>query len=200
MNSILITGGSRGIGRATAVLCGARGWSVTFNYREDSTAAQQTVLAVESSGAHCQAVKADITQEREVVSLFDAAEGNFGVVTGVVLNAGVVAPSMELADMSGARLANTFAVNVYGTFLCAREAARRMSIKRGGTGGSIVIVSSVASRIGSPFEYIDYAAGKAALDTLGLGLSKELAQEGVAGKRGSPGHHRYADSRKRRAA
>jgi len=123
--------------------------------------------------------RGDVTVEAEVASLFDAAESKLGRLDGVVINAGIVAPSLQLADMSSERLKRMFEVNVYGAYLCARESARRLSTDHGGEGGSIVLVSSAASRLGSPFEYIDYAGSKAAVDTLTIGLSKELGKQGV---------------------
>jgi NAD(P)-dependent dehydrogenase (short-subunit alcohol dehydrogenase family) len=179
MKSILITGGSRGIGRATAIHCGARQWSVAVNYVRDSGAAEQTVAAARAAGGNAVAVHGDVTVEKDVLAMFDAAEAAFGRLDGVVVNAGIVAPSLQLADMTSDRLRRVFEVNVYGAYLCAREAARRLSKDRGGKGGSIVLVSSIAARLGAPFEYIDYAGSKAALDTLAIGLAKELAPQGV---------------------
>jgi NAD(P)-dependent dehydrogenase (short-subunit alcohol dehydrogenase family) len=124
-------------------------------------------------------LKGDVTVEAEVVSMFDAAAAERGLLDGVVINAGIVAPSSPLAEMDGARLKRMFEVNVYGAYLCARESARRLSKDRGGRGGSVVLVSSAASRLGSPFEYVDYAGSKAALDTLAIGLAKELGPQGV---------------------
>jgi NAD(P)-dependent dehydrogenase (short-subunit alcohol dehydrogenase family) len=179
MKSILITGGSRGIGRATAIHCGSRQWSVAVNYVRDSGAAEQTVSAVTAVGGHAVAVPGDVTVESDVVAMFDAAEAAFGRLDGVVVNAGIVAPSLQLADMTSDRLRRVFELNVYGAYLCAREAARRLSKDRGGKGGSIVLVSSIAARLGAPFEYVDYAGSKAAVDTLAIGLAKELAPQGV---------------------
>jgi NAD(P)-dependent dehydrogenase (short-subunit alcohol dehydrogenase family) len=179
MNNILITGASRGIGRATAVLCGARGWGVAINYLQDSVAAEDTARVLEAAGGKAVTSKGDVTVETDVISMFDAAESKLGRLDGVVINAGIVAPSLQLADMTSERLRRMFEVNVYGAFLCARESARRLSTDRGGKGGSIVLVSSAASRLGSPFEYIDYAGSKAAVDTLTIGLAKELGKQGV---------------------
>jgi NAD(P)-dependent dehydrogenase (short-subunit alcohol dehydrogenase family) len=179
MKHILITGAGRGIGRATALLCAARGWSVTVNFVRDEAAALDTVRAVESRGGRAAAVRADVAMEADVVALFAAAEATLGPLEGVVINAGIVAPSLPLADMPAARLKRMFEVNVYGAYLCARESARRLSRDRGGRGGSVVLVSSAASRLGSPFEFVDYAGSKAALDTLAIGLGKELGAQGV---------------------
>ena len=179
MKHILVTGASRGIGRATSLLCAARGWSVVVNYVRDEAAAGQTVRAIEAAGGQGLAVRGDVASEEDVVALFAAGVRRFGPLDGVVVNAGVVAPAQQLADMTAARLRRMFDVNVYGAFLCAREAARHLSTARGGRGGSIVLVSSGATRQGSPGQYVDYAGSKAPLDTLALGLSKELGPQGV---------------------
>ncbi len=179
MKNILVTGASRGIGRATAILCGTKGWSVAINYLQDRAAAEVTAQFVRAAGGIARTVRGDVTREPDVASMFEAADAMLGRLDGVVINAGVVAPSLQLADMTSERLKRMFEVNVYGTYLCAREAARRLSTDRGGKGGSVVFVSSAASRIGSPNEYVDYAGSKAAVDTLTIGLSKELGSRGV---------------------
>jgi NAD(P)-dependent dehydrogenase (short-subunit alcohol dehydrogenase family) len=179
MKRILITGASRGIGRATAIRCGANGWSVAINYLSDHAAAAETARAVEAAGGKASIVRGDVIEEADVHAVFDGAERALGPLDGVVINAGILAPSQQLADMSSERLRRMFGVNIYGAFLCARESARRLPRDRGGAGGSIVLVSSVASRLGGPFEFTDYAASKGALDTLTIGLSKELARQGV---------------------
>ena len=179
MKTVLITGGTRGIGRATALLCAANGWSVALNYVRDELAAGQTVRDVQGAGGKAAAFRGDVAVEADVVAVFEAAESTFGRLDGVVINAGIVAPSLPLAEIDAARLKRMLEVNVYGAYLCARESARRLSADRGGGGGSVVLVSSAASRLGSPFEYVDYAGSKAALDTLAIGLAKELAQQGV---------------------
>lgn len=179
MKSVLITGGGRGIGRATALRCAEDGWSVGINYQSDAASAEYTAAGVRARKSAAVTVRANVESEADVIAMFDAIAGKFGGLDGVVINAGVVAPSMSLADMSEARLRRTFDINILGAFLCAREAARRLSKDRGGRGGSIVLVSSAAARLGSPMEYVDYAASKAALDTLTIGLSKELGPQGV---------------------
>lgn len=179
MKTILITGASRGIGRATAVLAGGKGWSVGINYAADERAAENTAEAVRGAGGRAAVLKGDVASEADVVSAFDAAEARLGPLDGVVVNAGIVAPFLPLAEMGADRLRRMFEVNVLGAYLCAREGARRLGRDRGGRGGSIVLVSSTAARLGSPFEYVDYAGSKAALDTLAVGLAKELAPQGV---------------------
>lgn len=178
-HAVLITGASRGIGRATARLAGAKGWSVGVNFLGNSDAAERTVAAVEALGGRAIAIQGDVSVEAEVISMFRIAENAFGLLDGFVNNAGIVAPSLPLAEMSADRLRHVFDVNVYGAYLCAREAARYLAKSRNGKGGAIVNVSSAASRLGSPFEYVDYAGSKGAIDTLTLGLAKELGPEGV---------------------
>jgi NAD(P)-dependent dehydrogenase (short-subunit alcohol dehydrogenase family) len=177
--TILITGGGRGIGRATALLAAANAWSVAITYVEDATAAEETATAVERLGGKSIALRGDVSDEADVIAMFDEAEKRLGKLDGVVVNAGIVAPPSPLADMDAHRLRRIFDVNVFGAYLCARQAARVLPRDRGGKGGSIVLISSAAVRIGSPFEYVDYAGSKAAMDTLAIGLSKELAGQGV---------------------
>ncbi|AMP36806.1 MULTISPECIES: SDR family oxidoreductase [Ralstonia solanacearum species complex] len=177
--TIVITGGSRGIGRATAVLCAQRGWSVAIQYRGNRQAADETLGLVDQAGGQALAVQGDVSSEPDVMALFDAAQDRFGALHGVVNNAGIVAPAQDVADMSAQRLRTMFETNVLGAFLVAREAARRLSTARGGAGGSLVNVSSAAARLGSPHEYVDYAASKGAVDTMTLGLARELGREGV---------------------
>ncbi|MBM6595799.1 SDR family oxidoreductase [Microvirga pudoricolor] len=177
--TILVTGGSRGIGRSTAILAAAQGWSVGVNYLADREAAEEVVQRAEQAGGRAVVVQGDVAVEADVLAMFDRTESTLGRLDGVVVNAGIVAPPLPLADMSAERMRRIFEVNVLGAYLCAREAARRLSMSRGGRGGSIVNVSSVAARIGSPFEYVDYAGSKAAVDTLTLGLAKELGPDGV---------------------
>jgi NAD(P)-dependent dehydrogenase (short-subunit alcohol dehydrogenase family) len=177
--TVLITGGSRGIGRASARLLGARGWSVGVNYARDLAAAQEAVAEVERGGGRAVAIEGDVANEADVIAMFDVVEQTFGRLDALVNNAGIVAPSSQLADMDLARLKRIFDVNVLGAYLCAREAARRMSTDRGGAGGVIVNVSSAAARLGSPNEYVDYAGSKGAVDTMTLGLAKEIGPQGV---------------------
>jgi NAD(P)-dependent dehydrogenase (short-subunit alcohol dehydrogenase family) len=179
MTAIVITGGSRGIGRATALLAAERGWSVAIGYIGDEAAAARTADVVAARGGRAITVRGDVAVEADVVALFDQAQAAFGQLDGAVVNAGVVADAAPLMDMSAERLKRLFDINILGAYLTAREAARRMATDRGGRGGSIVVVSSVAARLGSPFEYVDYAGSKAATDTLAIGLSKELGGQGV---------------------
>ena len=179
MQTVLITGGGRGIGRATALALAAKGCSVALSYVSDAGAANRTVAEIETLGGKGAALKGDVSNEGDVVAMFAEAAQRLGALDGVVINAGIVAPSMPLAEMSAARLKRMFDINVLGAYLCAREAARALSRDSGGQGGAIVLVSSAAARLGSPFEYVDYAGSKAALDTLTIGLAKELAPQGV---------------------
>jgi NAD(P)-dependent dehydrogenase (short-subunit alcohol dehydrogenase family) len=177
--ALLITGASRGIGRACALLAAENGWSVGVNYREDAKAADAVVETIARSGGRAVALKGDVSVEADAIGMFDAAANALGPLTAVVANAGIVAPAARLAEMSAARMRRVVEVNVLGALLTAREAARRLAKSSGGAGGSIVLISSVAARLGSPNLYIDYAASKGAVDTLTLGLAKELGPEGV---------------------
>jgi NAD(P)-dependent dehydrogenase (short-subunit alcohol dehydrogenase family) len=177
--TILVTGGSRGIGRAASILAAKRGWAVAVNYVRDRQAAEAVVAEADRLGARAKAFAGDVARESDIVALFDAAMREFDALDGVVVNAGVVAPTAPLVDMSAERMRRVFEVNVLGALLTAREAARRMIRSRGGRGGSIVLISSAAARLGSPDLYVDYAASKGAIDTLTLSLAKELGREGV---------------------
>ena len=176
---VLVTGGSRGIGAATARLAAQRGWSVAVNYSSNEAAAQQVVQAVREAGRRAIAVQADVADEAQVVRMFEEVDAKLGRLTDLVNNAGVVDMAARVDEMSGARLQRMFGINVIGTILCAREAVRRMSTRHGGPGGAIVNVSSAASRLGSPSQYVDYASAKGAVDAFTLGLAKEVAAEGI---------------------
>jgi NAD(P)-dependent dehydrogenase (short-subunit alcohol dehydrogenase family) len=180
MNRVLVvTGGSRGIGAATALLAAQRGYSVCVNYRQNREAAERVVKTIEATGAKAVAVVGDVAVETDVVRLFETCDEVLGSPVGLVNNAGILETQMRVETMDAARLHRIFATNVIGSFLCAREAVRRMSTKRGGAGGAIVNISSGASRLGSPGEYVDYAASKGAIDTLTIGLAREVAEEGI---------------------
>lgn len=176
---IVITGGGRGIGAATCRLAARQGYSVCVNYRQDRTAAEGVVTAIEAGGGHAIAVAADVAVEADVTRLFAIVDDTLGPLTALVNNAGILATQMRVDSMDAARLHRIFATNAVGSFLCAREAVRRMSTKYGGHGGAIVNVSSAAARLGSPGEYVDYAASKGAVDTLTIGLAREVAGEGI---------------------
>ncbi len=192
MKSFLVTGGGRGIGRETALLLADADAFVTINYRSDAAAAEATLADVRSRGGDGALVPGDVADEDDVRRMFDVAAGDGRGLDGVVANAGIVATSMPLAEMGVARLERMFAVNVLGAYLCGREVARRMPRSRGGRGGSLVFVSSAASRLGSPFEFVDYAGSKGAVDTLTIGLAKELGPDGVRVNAVRPGLIRTA--------
>lgn len=176
---LLVTGGGRGIGAATARLAARQGWSVVVNYARDSLAADEVVRAIRAEGGQAMSVQADVSDEGQVVTLFERIDARFGRLTGLVNNAGVVDVSARVDQMDAQRLHRMFDINVIGPMLCAREAVRRMSTLHGGGGGAIVNVSSAASRLGSPGQYVDYAAAKGAIDAFTIGLAKEVAAEGV---------------------
>ncbi len=176
---VLITGGSRGIGAATARLAAARGYDVCVNYRRNSEAAERVVAEIEAAGTRGLAVAADVSVEADVVRLFDVCDAAFGRLDALVNNAGILDIQMRLDEMDAARISRVLATNVVGPFICAREAVRRMSTKYGGRGGAIVNVSSGAARLGSPGEYVDYAASKGALNSMTIGLSREVAAEDI---------------------
>ena len=176
---ILITGGSRGIGAATAQLAAAQGYVVCISYLHNRSAADAVVSSIAEAGGRALAVACDVSQEDAITGLFKQVDQVLGPLTALVNNAGILEQHMPVEQMDAARLNRIFAANVTGSFICAREAVLRMSTKRGGTGGAIVNVSSAASRLGSPGEYVDYAASKGAIDTLTIGLSKEVAALGI---------------------
>ncbi len=175
---LVITGGGRGIGAATARLAAAAGYFVCVNYRSGQESADQVCRGIVSRGGRAAAIQADVSVESQVEGLF-AQAAEIGPLTGLVNCAAVLDKQMRLEDMSADRIARIFQTNVFGSFLCAREAVRRMSTRHGGTGGAIVNVSSCASRAGSPGEYLDYAASKGAIDTFTIGLAKEVAADGI---------------------
>lgn len=177
--TILITGASRGIGRAAALAACARDWAVGVNYASDEQAALEVVETIARAGGRAVALRGDVSVEADVIEMFEGAARALGPVTGVVVNAGIVAPTAKLVDMSVERMRRVFDVNVLGAYITAREAARRLSRSRGGPGGSIVLISSAAARLGAPNLYVDYAGSKGAIDTLTHGLSQELGPEGV---------------------
>ena len=180
MNKVLvITGGSRGIGAATALLAADRGYTVCINYQKNQMAAEAVIGKIKEKGGNAIAVAADVSLESDVKNLFKVVDEKLGPITALVNNAGILEKQIRVEDIDEARLHRIFSANVVGSFLCAREAIRRMSTKHGGHGGSIVNVSSAASRLGSAGEYVDYAASKGAIDTLTIGLSREVAEEGI---------------------
>lgn len=175
---ILVTGGSRGIGRAVALAVAASGRGVVVDHAGNVAAAEEVVAAIRASGGWAIAVKADVSVEAEVAALFETIDA-CGRLVGVVNNAGVVDRPARVEDMSAARIERMFRINVFGTMLVAREAVRRMSTRHGGAGGVIVNISSIAARLGSPGEYVDYAAAKAAVDAFTHGLALEVAEDGI---------------------
>lgn len=176
---ILITGASRGIGAATATLAAHNGYAVCINYNKNKTAAEVLVRQIKDLGVSSIAVKADVSNETEVQQMFRNIDSTFGRLDALVNNAGILEKQTTVQQIDVARLQRVFATNVFGSFLCAREAVKRMSTQNGGRGGAIVNVSSGASRLGSPGEYVDYAASKGAIDTFTIGLAKEVAASGI---------------------
>ena len=176
---LLVTGASRGIGAATARLAAQQGWAVAVNYHRNQAAAQAVVDAIHAGGGRAVAIAANVADEVDVLRLFAECEAALGLLSALVNNAGVLEPQMRLDEMSMARWQRILGANVIGPLLCCREAVKRLSTRHGGPGGAIVNVSSAAARLGSPNEYVDYAASKGALDTLTVGLAKEVAAEGI---------------------
>ena len=176
---VLITGGSRGIGAATALLAARQGYAVAVNYTANSLAADEVTRLIRAGGGQAITVQADVAVEADVLAMFEKVDAKFGRLSALVNNAGVVDQPSRVDGMTLARLQRMFEVNVFGSFLCAREAVKRMSTRYGGAGGAIVNVSSAAARLGAPGQYVDYAAAKGAIDTFTLGLAKEVAQEGI---------------------
>lgn len=179
VKSLLITGASRGIGAATARLAAQRGWDVALNYTRDAAAAEAVAAQVRDRGRRALVVRADVADEAQVLAMFGTVDREFGALHGLVNNAGVVDVAARVDQMSAERLTRMFAINLVGSFVCAREAVRRMSTKHGGAGGAIVNLSSAAARLGSPGQYVDYAASKAGIDLFTLGLAREVATEGI---------------------
>jgi NAD(P)-dependent dehydrogenase (short-subunit alcohol dehydrogenase family) len=175
----LITGGARGIGRATALTLAEKGHTLCIGYRCQQAQAADVVEQIRYAGGKAIAVQADIANEEQVMALFQQIDRDLGTLTGLVNNAAVLKPQASVEQLDAARIASLFAVNVTGSFLCAREAVKRMALRHGGQGGAIVNVSSAASRLGAPHEYVDYAASKGAIDTLTVGLSREVAAQGI---------------------
>jgi NAD(P)-dependent dehydrogenase (short-subunit alcohol dehydrogenase family) len=173
---LVVTGGGRGIGAETARLAAGRGYAVAVNYRDNRAAAESLVRNLRGNAI---AVQGDVASEADVVRLFETVDRQLGRVSALVNNAGIVDRGMRVADMTAARIARMFAINVTGSFLCAREAVKRMSSRLGGPGGAIVNVSSIAARLGGSGEYVDYAASKGAIDTFTVGLAKEVGPEGI---------------------
>ena len=176
---LLVTGGSRGIGAATALLAGANGYAVAVNYVSHRAAADDIVRRLRDAGGRAMAVQGDVASEADVARMFEQVDAELGRLTALVNNAGVVDVTARLEAMSGERLRRMFDVNVIGSLLCAREAVKRMSTRHGGSGGAIVNVSSAASRLGAPGQYLDYAAAKGAIDAFTIGLAKEVAGDGI---------------------
>ena len=176
---ILVTGASRGIGAATALLAAEKGYTVCINYLRQKEAATSIAEKIRASGGTAQTFQGDVSNEKEVEKLFSVIDNTYGKITALVNNAGILETQGRLTDIDAERLQRVFTANVASCFLCCREAVKRMSTKTGGTGGSIVNVSSLAAKTGSPNEYIDYAASKGAVDALTIGLSKEVADEGI---------------------
>lgn len=176
---LLVTGGGRGIGAATARLAARQGWAVAVNYTANSLAADEVVRAIRAEGGTAMSVQADVAQEDQVMAMFARIDAKLGRLQGLVNNAGVVDVTARVDEMSVARWRRMFDINVIGSMLCAREAVRRMSTRHGGEGGSIVNVSSAASRLGSAGQYVDYAAAKGAIDAFTIGLAREVAGEGI---------------------
>jgi NAD(P)-dependent dehydrogenase (short-subunit alcohol dehydrogenase family) len=176
---MLITGASRGIGAATARLAAQRGYALGINYRQQREAAEALVREIEAGGGRALALGADVGDEAQVLRMFETLDREFGRLDVLVNNAGMLERQMRLEDMDVARLERVLRANVVGSFLCAREAIKRMSTRHGGQGGAIVNLSSIAARLGAPNEYIDYAAAKGAIDSMTLGMAKELAADGI---------------------
>jgi NAD(P)-dependent dehydrogenase (short-subunit alcohol dehydrogenase family) len=176
---MIVTGGGRGIGAATARLAAEKGYAVCINFLRDKASAEQLRKEIEKQGGQAIAVAGDVAVEADVLRIFEETDRSLGTVSALVNNAGIVDQGARVEEMSAARLARMFAINVTGSFLCAREAVKRMSTRRGGAGGAIVNLSSIAATLGAPGQYVDYAASKGAIDTFTVGLAKEVGPEGI---------------------
>ena len=176
---LLVTGGSRGIGAATALLAARQGWAVAVNYTQNAAAANAIVQQIKSGGGQAVSIQADVGDEAQIKHLFSQVDAQLGRLTGFVNNAGVLDVAVRVDELSWERAERIMRINVVGAMICAREAVLRMSTKHGGKGGAIVNLSSVAARLGAPGQYVDYAASKGAIDTFNLGLAKEVAAEGI---------------------
>jgi NAD(P)-dependent dehydrogenase (short-subunit alcohol dehydrogenase family) len=185
---IIVTGGGRGIGAATARLAAERGYSVCVNYLHGRDSAEAVVREIGNEGGHAAAMQADISSESEIVSLFERVDSEFGSISALVNNAATLETQTRLEAMEVSRIERVFSVNVFGAMICAREAVRRMSTRHGGSGGAIVNVSSGAAKFGSPGEYVDYAASKGAIETFTVGLAQEVAQEDIRVNAVRPGY------------
>ena len=185
---LLVTGASRGIGAATAKLAASRGWSVAVNFVANEAAANAVVADIRAGGGEAIAVRADVSREADILAMFAKVDSALGPVAGLVNNTGVLERQSRVEDLEGDRIDRILATNVKGPLLCSREAVRRMSTAKGGAGGAIVNVSSLAAKFGSPGEYVDYAASKGALETMTVGLAKEAAEEGIRVNGVRPGH------------
>lgn len=179
MKTMIVTGASRGIGAATAALAAENAFAVVVNYNRNKAAAERVVAEIISKGGKAAAIQADISREEEVLRLFSETDRLFGNLKSLINNAGILDQQMRLEEMNVGRLNRIFSANITGQLICAREAIKRMSLKNGGQGGTIVNVSSIAAKTGAPNEYIDYAVSKGAIDTFTIGLSKEVAAEGI---------------------
>jgi NAD(P)-dependent dehydrogenase (short-subunit alcohol dehydrogenase family) len=176
---MLVTGGSRGIGAATARLAASRGYAVAVNYVGNRAAADEVVNTIRAAGGEAVSVQADVASEADIVRMFEEVDRVLGPLQALVNNAGILERQARVDELNAARLTRILTTNVTGSFICAREAVRRMSARHGGSGGAIVNLSSIAARLGAPSEYVDYAASKGAIDTLTIGLAKEVAGEGI---------------------
>ena len=176
---LLVTGGSRGIGAAISLLASAKGWRVAVNYAANKAAADEVVAKIKAGGGDAIAIKGDVGEASDITQMFEAIDRHFGRLDGLANNAGIVDAPARIDEMSVARIERMMRINITGSILCAAEAVRRMSTKHGGKGGAIVNISSMAAVLGSASQYVDYAASKAAIDTFTIGLSREVANEGV---------------------